>query len=324
MKREIFVKNLKRFTMILVAILPSIVEANHVGNPLYSDISEEEVFQLWRNKEYVYEDTYQERDRFIAWIDEFSKDEKSGLLAYIDNEEKIFTITRRSVVAKALLGRSDKFAYVTNLDVKDPKPSYYGQVVCLVEIKDSKYTITPLSSPIHLDTGIRLKFHFVDIEGDRLKEIIEERKLEGNPENYTARNFVSAIYKNNNMKFSEIYREQNYDFLKFKDIDNDGRLEILETVNELSYEMISQYYKWQWINIYQWDGMRLEKANDRFLSFYLEREKLYRSLLQEASAEVAENRKLGRTNLWDDTERALKTYIDRIEEMKKSGEQKSK
>ena len=79
------IKNLKRFTLILMAILPSIVEANHVGNPLYSDLSEEEVFQLWRNKEYVYEDTYQERDRFISWIGEFSKDEKSGLLAYIDN-----------------------------------------------------------------------------------------------------------------------------------------------------------------------------------------------------------------------------------------------
>lgn len=319
-----FIKNLKIFILMLISIASGIAEANHVGNPIYSDISEEEVFQLWRNKEYVYDDTYRERDRFITWIGEFSKDEKSRLLAYIDNEEKIFTITRRSVVAKALLGRSDKFTYVINLDVKDPKPSYYGQVVCLIEMKNSKYIITPLSSPIHLDTGIRLNFLFIDIDNDGLKEIIEERKLEGDPENYTARNFVSAIYMNNNMKFSEIYREQNYDFLNFKDLDNDGRLEILETVNELPYEMISQYYKWQWINIYQWDGMRLEKANDRFLSFYLERQKLYRSLLQEVNVKTAENQKRGRTNLWDDTERALKAYIDRIEEMKRPGEQKSK
>ena len=310
--------------MILMAILPSIVEANHVGNPLYSDLSEEEVFQLWRNKEYVYEDTYQERDRFISWIGEFSKDEKSGLLAYIDNEEKIFTITRRSVVAKALLGRSDKFAYVTNLDVKDPKPSYYGQVVCLVEMKNSKYIISPLSSPIHLDTGIRLKFHFVDIDGDGLKEIIEERRLEGDPENPTAGDYVGAIYKNTNMKFNEIYREQHYDFLKFKDLDNDSRFEILETVNELPYETYQEDPKWRWINIFQWNGARLEQVNNKFLLFYLEQEKLYRTLLQEASAKVAENRKRGIINIWNTTEDTMKAYIDRIEKMKRSMEQKQK
>lgn len=268
-----------------------------------------------------------EKMKKMNWIGIFTEAEKKELIEFLDNQTGYISASWSTVI-KGDLNRDGQAEYIIqDLLISDPKPSFFGTQLAIVQKIKKGFDLIILSPPARGRTfGRTVRTDFLDIDNNGLLDIIvQEFNFDQDPENPTGDLFYTAIYMNDQMRFKQIYeRDHNYDEVRFKDLDNDGRLEILETVNELPYEMISKYSKWQWVNIYQWDGTKLEKVNQDFLSFYLEKEKLYRSLLKEASAKVEENRKLGRTNIWNQTEQAMKAYIDRIEKMKSSMEQKQK
>ena len=201
--------------------------------------------------------------------------------------------------------------------------------------KQDGFDIRVVSGPPIFKYGLILNFAFPDLDGDGLKEIVELYGLQENPENPTFDASYSIVYKNDGMGFHEIYQRLNYDDLHFRDLDGDGKMEVLETRNETAIKSQSgggkdSYVpmgylrpKWHWVNVYEWDGIKLQMANKKHLPFYLEQQKIYRELLKEANERIAKSRqKEKRNKMFEEAAKTMQYYIDRIERMKGRNEGK--
>ena len=269
----------------------------------------------------------QEKMEKMNWIGSFTEAEKKELIEFLDKQTG-YLVASWSTVIKGDLNKDGQMEYIVeDLLIADPKPSSFGTQLAVVNKVKKSFNLIIVSPPTKGRTfGRKVRIDLLDFDKNGQSDIIvQEYNFDQDPEDPKPDLYYTAIYRNKNMKFDQIYeRDHNYDEVKFKDLDNDEILEILETVNDLPYETYQQHPKWRWMNIYRWNGTKLEQVNNKFLSFYLEQEKLYKSLLQEASAKASEYRKKGKKTIWDTTERTMKEYLDRIEKMKRSGEQKSK
>lgn len=295
---------------------------------LASEQDDEDSLNVYR-REVPYHQKFSTKEKMekMRWVGSFTEVEKRRLIEFLDKQPG-YIVASWTRVMKGDLNRDGQMEYIIeDLLISDPKLSSFGTQLVVVQKVKKGFDLIIVSPPTRGRTfGHEVRIDLIDFDHDDQPDIVvQERVIEPDPEDPKQDLYYTAIYRNNNMKFEQVYeRDHNYDELKFKDLDNDGVFEILETVSEFPIETYQVYPKWRWINIYQWNGTKLEKANQRFLSFYLEQEKLYRSLLKEASAEVEKTRKRGTTSIWNQTEQAIKTYIDRIEKMKREGEQKPK
>lgn len=269
----------------------------------------------------------QEKMDKIKSLGAFTVTEKKELIEFLDKQPG-YVVASWSTIIKGDLNTDGQMEYIIqDLLIAEPKPSSFGTQLAVVQKVNKGLDLIIVSPPTRGRTfGREVRIEILDVDQDGpIDLVVKEHDPHGDPEDPRGDLDYAAIYRNNHMRFQQIYEQDHmYDELRFKDLDNDGQLEILETVNELPYETYQENPKWRWINIYQWNGTRLEQVNNKFLSFYLQQEKLYRSLLQEASAKASEYRKKGKKTIWDTTERAIKAYIERIAEMKRLGEQKSK
>lgn len=324
------------FLMLFVSI-PIAVVCLFFIEGMAVEYKEEEIYEFWVEKEKSYAE-YTDISKVINWAGvlftkeetTFKKEEKTRLVDYVQNRPSGFGFKPNSVVYKEDLDGDGKVEYIATLVIRPAQPFHYGEVIAVLIPEQKGFKIRVVSPPLHIGGGYIISLQFVDIDGDGLKEIVEQREDEGLG-SYDV--FDSVIYKNDNMFIHEIYRRSNYDRLSFADLNGDGQMEVLETRNETPIKTndpkrkAMEYFdpKWQWINIYNWDGMKLQLVNEKHLPFYIERQKIYRSLLETSKKEI-ESRKERKLITIEDEEASetMKFYIDRIEKMKRSMEQKSK
>jgi hypothetical protein len=259
----------------------------------------------------------------------FSKEEKKALVDYIHKGPSGFMFFPNAVVVKEDLDGDGKVEYIADLIIKPAQPFYCGGVIAVMISKQDGFDIRVVSGPPTFKYRLILNFAFPDLDGDGMKEIAELYRLQENPENPTFDASYSILYKNDGMGFHEIYRRLNYDDLHFRDLNGDGKIEVLETRNETPIsgkkegkkdDYVPMGYlppKWHWINVYEWDGSMLRMSNEKHLPFYLEQQKIYQKLNKEAKEKIAESREKGKGNrMFEEAAKTLKYYIDRIEMMK--------
>lgn len=272
------------------------------------EFTEKEIYSDWLENEKT-DAEYDDIGKIINWAGllftqketTFSDDEKKALIDYIHKGSSGFGFSPNAVVYKEDLDGDGRKEYIATLTIKPALPFHYGQVIALLIPKEKGFTIRVVSSPLHMWLGLTVSIKFADIDGDGLKEIVEQRVQQEDPENPTYNIYDTVIYKNNGTTFLEIYRRRNYDHLHFRDLNGDGRIEILETRNDtpvktsekdrIAMDHVDQ--KWQWINIYEWDGIKLQMVNEKHLPFYIEKQKVYRELLEKTKKEIESGKKRG-------------------------------
>lgn len=259
------------------------------------------------------------RKENFAWIGDISEAEKKDLLDFLQ-KHKEFHLPPSSDVVKSDLDGDGKPEYIMHLGFRWPASYFSGTVLALILESKDGFQVMVVSGPGQEFGILELNLKVVDFDGDGLEDIIQTKILEEDPEDPRGDYYSSTIYKNykinEQMRFKEVYKRVTYDYVKFKDLDKNGTKELIESVNELPYETYMGDPKWRWINIYTWDGRRFRKANAKYLSFYLEKEKEYRALLKEAVEKDREFKKKGHRTIYETAVKAMKEYLKRIEEMK--------
>jgi len=268
----------------------------------------------------------------IAWIGKISEAEKKALLGFLHQKHKElqlhpqgFRVPPKPEVVKTDLDGDGKPEYIMHLGFRWPASYFADTALALILESKDGFQVMVVSGPAQESGILERHLKVVDFDGDGLKNIIQTGLLEEDPEDPRGDNYSSIIYKNykinEQMLFKQVYkRVRTYDYVRLKDLDKNGTMELFETVSELPYETYMQDPKWRWINIYTWDGRRFRKANVQYLSCYLEKEKKYRALLQEAVEKDREFKKKGRRTIYETAVKAMRQYLKRIGEMKGRGE----
>lgn len=254
----------------------------------------------------------------ITWVGKFSQVEKNKLLDFFVHNQKEFSLVHLSDILKTDLNGDGIAEYVMHLHVKERTSSFLGRVLAVVTESKDAFQVMVVNGPMEEMDIEELHLRAVDIDNDGWKEITEETIGGYDPEDPRGDYYHSAVYRNEHMRFVQIYdKKRNYDYLRFEDLDKNEKLEVLETVNDLPYETYMQDAKWRWINVYEIEGNTLKKANPKYLSFYLKKEKEYEALLKEAVEKDAEFKKKGKRTIYETAVKAMKAYLQRIDEMKK-------
>lgn len=273
-----------------------------------------------------------DKNRGITWIGPFTTREKEKLLKFFEQEQEQFKLPEPPLysndIVKSDLDGDGQVEYLMHLNFSWPASYFPGRVLALVIESKEGFQIRVVSGPelsvMHRegDFGIvGVKLRAIDFDGDGLKDIVETKILEEDPEDPKKDSYYSVIYKNfkinGEMRFKDVYRKIAYDYPRFEDLDKNGKLELLETVSEFRYETYMSDPKWRWVNIYEWDGRGFAKANEKHLGFYLKKEKEYKVLLKEAMEKDAGFKKKGKQTIYETAVQAMEAYLKRIEEMKR-------
>lgn len=277
-----------------------------------------------------------DKNRRITWIGPFTTGEKETLLKFFEHQEQFKLpepFLHSDDIVKSDLDGDGQAEYLMHLNFRWPASYFTGRVLALIIQGKDGFQVRVVSGPelsvrhCERDVGIvGANLRVIDFDGDGLKDIVETRILEEDPEDPKKDSYYSVIYKNfkinGQMRFKDVYRKITYDYPRFEDLDKNGKLELLETVSDFPYETYMQDPKWRWINVYEFTGGTFQKANAKYLNFYLKKEKEYKALLGEALKQDAEFKKKGRRTIYETAAGAMKEYLRRIDEIKKQSSKK--
>lgn len=255
------------------------------------------------------------RNQQIKWIGEFKETEKQELINFFDDTDKELDIYSSTQVVKTDLDSDGRPEYVANLLFESQKPFHYGESLCFVSRNGNTFEVSIIGDPI-TDPGLRAmrRIQAIDIDGDGFKEVVDQRvyHISGDEE----ASILAVIFKNRGMTFRNVYRRYVYDYLTFEDLDDDGRVEIMESINE--FKLVRGGAS-NWINIYNWSGATLDRTSSKYPDFYMQKEEEYKKILSDSIAIMKQYRKkTGRNNpIYDDIINAMNSYLERIELMRK-------
>lgn len=172
-----------------------------------------------------------------------------------------------------------------------------------------EFQVSIIQGPYSDTASIGTRLNVIDLDGDRLKDIIFQHNYEtyGDAPSHSA-----TIFRNTRKSFAKVYYREMDDWLEFEDLDRNHRLEIIEAINEVREDINPTYF---WINIYEWDGLSFRPNPPKYLDFYLNKEKLYKREMKELKNESEGYGEFQRKKILN----VLQAYIRRIEAMKKSG-----
>lgn len=251
--------------------------------------------------------------RKISWSGDFKEEEKNDLTDFFDNDQHEYGLA--GSVTKVDLDHDGQAEFVAkNLMILDPKPFYFGHSLGVVKRTAQGFEVIVVSGPNFDTASIQRKLQVIDFDGDDLKDLIYQRMFES----YGADPSYSAIiYKNVGSHFKRVYARRIDDYLRFEDIDRDGRLELVETINELGLEEVG--LKNYWTNLYFWSGSSFRTDPRRYVDFYRKKAEQYAANIRNTRLQIDERKEIfpGRDSYSEYLEqhviKANETYQRRIE-----------
>lgn len=245
----------------------------------------------------------------VQWASDVTAPERREIATLFSDHKWGLDLFSASRVLKTDLDGDSDADYVVTAFVAEPQPFYYGEALVAVTRSPAGLSRIVIESPVD-DTGLGVRrIEFVDIDADGLRDIVDQRAFDVGA---NEPNFYQIIFKNERTSFSVVYRRNTYDFLRLEDGNQDGRIDVIEAMNESGVDTTPSIV---WSNIYTWSKTGLVPDPARFRTFYTRRLAEYRrQLAEEESSNASFIKQVGKPN--PDAVRnieALKTYIQRTE-----------
>lgn len=214
------------------------------------------------------------------WSAGITDAERRDIRDYFELQQTDLTFYGTAPVLKADLDGDGAPEFIMVVVFRQPTPSRFGAPVCVLTRREDGIQLRFITPPFTYSTTART-VSVVDVDGDGLKDVVDEPEVElyGEdppiyPRVFRIRNMVDA---------TTVYEGEVFDHLRFQDLDGDGRQELLEPVIGTPRSFPLAPPPVLWINVFAWDGSRLVKQNARFPQFYREKQREYEralSLLQ--------------------------------------------
>ena len=243
------------------------------------------------------------------WSGDFSEDEKASILTYLESRDARFERAWTRILKEDLDGDAIP-DYIVSVLMREAPDGQEAPVLAVLKHNKGQYAMV-----VHALRNQSLGFpgarriYTIDFDADGLKDVVDQRFYHiggGEAERYC----LVLNFEGNSL--TSVYSKMSYDIVEFRDLDGNGRYELIEMTNELGIPSSSF-----WPVLYEWTNASWVAAPESYPSYYAERAQLFRATLEAARKENAVyESKTGRPSPYNQLViKTMEDYLSRVSQI---------